>query len=341
MKIHWLSVIRFCLVLILFIAFILIFKQNYLVFLLIPYGLLPIISIPLFLRNAQKVEFSTGSLSDYAECGGDIKFFLGFDNHTILPFLKCTFNFTVSNVYYQNKGENKLNFSVSTKKHDKIVVSVKTSRNGMVIFKGKKLLMTDWTGFVSLNREIPADVTVPVFPESGNIIDVPEIPYSEGYEEYAETDSKGNVSSDIKEIREYRPGDRLARIHWKASAKLDELCVKEMERTSTMSVVLLPELEKSKIDDTIRMLDMAATRLMENGERFEICLFNVKTFEFDYHVVDNRNSLLDCFRDMYFLPVYDNDGAAMEAYYASVQKSSFLLKIWGDEIALYEDGIRL
>jgi len=170
---------------------------------------------------------------------------------------------------------------------------------------------------------------------------VNEIPYSEGYDEYTEPDLRGNLSSDIKEIREYRPGDRLARIHWKLTAKMEELQVKEMERTSVMSLVVVPELVKSKISDTVATLDAVSRELATRGERFEICLYNSVACSFDYYVIDNEESLLDCYRDLYFLPLYESGDTAKEAYYATNQKSSLLLLIYGEDVKLLEDGIEV
>ena len=71
-------------------------------------------------------------------------------------------------------------------------------------------------------------------PEKKSKVPVQELPYSEGYDEYTEPDMKGSLSSDIKEIREYRPGDRLARtLHKIVGLEMDEvsriLCLQPAE----------------------------------------------------------------------------------------------------------------
>lgn len=341
MKIHWLSVIRYCLMLLLIIFFILIFKQNYLVFLLIPYVLLPVISIPLFIINSRKVSFEIVSPVDYID---DIRVWpvsLKYNNPTIYPFLKCSLFFDIGNHYMKKNGNHRLNFSVMPKRKDWVLIEVEVREAGMISFESTGMKVTEMMGILSLKAEPPKTLSIPAFPKAQAVSEIPEMPYSEGYEEYTEPDNKGMISSDVKEIREYRPGDRLARIHWKVSAKLDELCVKEMERTSVMSVVVLPELERTKILKTIETLEGLTRQLLAREERFEICLYNIHSCDFEYFLIDSREALWECYRVLFVLPVYESAELALDAYFSSMQKSAFLISVSDEDISLYEDGIKL
>ena len=341
MKIHVWSIIKYLFIFILIFFFVVVFKQNYLVFLLFPYVLLPAVLRPVFLINVKKISLTGGSVVADTEVGNNILFFAEYDNPTYYPFLKCSLTFSMNNMFFSTDKINLLNINIMPKKKDRINISVKTSKIGMVVFEGKGMKVTGFMGMVSVTLPISFSVQVAVFPEKKENVDVAEIPYSEGYDEYTEPDLKGNLSSDIKEIREYRPGDRLARIHWKLSSKLDELAVKEMERTSVMSLVVVPELEKSNISATVDTLDAVTHELAKRGERFEICLFNSVSCSFDYYVIDNEESLTACYRDMYFLPLYESADMAKEAYYASNQKSTLLLSVYGENVKMLDDGIEV
>lgn len=341
MKIHIWSIIRYLFIFILIIFFVLVFKQNYLVFLLFPYVLLPAGLIPAFLINVKNIKVSGGANVGSVDSGGNIVFYLEYDNPTYLPFLKCKLTFGVSNRFFENNNKNYLHFNMFPKRKDRVFLNIATSKLGMVVFEGQELEVTGYLGIVSVKQPVTFEVQVPVFPSDAGKLDAPELPYSEGYDEYSEPDLKGNLSSDIKEIREYRPGDRLARIHWKLSAKTDSLEVKEMERTSVMSLIVVPELERSAIEHTIKTLDAISRELAAKGERFEICLFNAKACDFGYYTIDNEEMLYDCYRNLFFLPLYDGTDSAREAYYASKQKSSLVLTVYGDEIRLYEDNLEI
>lgn len=52
----------------------------------------------------------------------------------------------------------------------------------------------------------------------------------------------------ISDIRKYMPGDSTKKIHWKVSAKRNELFVRKYESTSGISVVILADLSRSNYD---------------------------------------------------------------------------------------------
>jgi len=49
----------------------------------------------------------------------------------------------------------------------------------------------------------------------------------------------GLPGDEFRSVREYHPGDNPRRIHWKASARLGKLCVRETERERSAPVVIL------------------------------------------------------------------------------------------------------
>ena len=60
-------------------------------------------------------------------------------------------------------------------------------------------------------------------------------------------DEEGNDPSEILEIREYRPGDRMQKIHWKLSRKMETLMVKEYSEPIGFAVVFL--LDTNRLDE--------------------------------------------------------------------------------------------
>lgn len=56
----------------------------------------------------------------------------------------------------------------------------------------------------------------------------------------------GNIPGDSSDVREYRPKDKLQSIHWKLSARMDELMVREYSHPKACAIVLLPDLQLKK-----------------------------------------------------------------------------------------------
>lgn len=92
-----------------------------------------------------------------------------------------------------------------------------------------KLRIYDWWKFWALPMRRPKALTWVQLPQAyqvhleGSISEHEPLWESEKYHPY----KSGNDSSHIREIREYRPGDKLNAIHWKLSAGREELLVKE------------------------------------------------------------------------------------------------------------------
>ena len=91
-------------------------------------------------------------------------------------------------------------------------------------------------------------------------------------EEFTESDHKGNLSSDIKEIREYRPGDRLQRIHWKLSAKTGKLIFREAMEPVRHRIVLTLDLcgDHQTLNRKLGRLLWLGNTLTEKQISFEI-----------------------------------------------------------------------
>lgn len=69
--------------------------------------------------------------------------------------------------------------------------------------------------------------------------------------------------------REYRPGDPLSRIHWKATARRDQLMVRDDERKADLSAMLVLDLRRSgeadAVDRAVTMTVSVLTHLVDHG----------------------------------------------------------------------------
>lgn len=69
--------------------------------------------------------------------------------------------------------------------------------------------------------------------------------------------------------REYRPGDPLSRIHWKATARRDQLMVRDDERKADLSALVVLDLRRSgetdAVDRAVAMAGSTMTHLVDSG----------------------------------------------------------------------------
>lgn len=108
--------------------------------------------------------------------------------------------------------------------------------------------ITDMLGFLKIRKKNNQHYDVGVLPET-NLIPLEVSKRTRDYiadaDDYS-TREAGDDPSEIYQIREYRDGDSLHNIHWKLSAKEDNLMVKEKGKSLGASVLIKLNLESSE-----------------------------------------------------------------------------------------------
>lgn len=339
MKKHWFEIIGYLLGILLLWACIIIFQQPFLFMLLFILIVLPGISIWFFHIASSNLKLRAYSKVPAVETGNTIPLRVECENKSFFPLFHSEFVFTIHNLYKPNSIQHKLSLPILPRRTNQVQIPVETVISGMISMEITALHVSDYLHFVTKEIPLSLRVQVPVLPPLAEVSLPSTAPVADGMEEFTESDNKGNLSSDIKEIREYRPGDRLQRIHWKLSAKLDDLLVKEMAHTTILSLVVLPECNRDQIENTTIMLRSVMDELLKREERFEICLYNHAACEFSYFLITEENDITECLIHFFYLPLYEGNCDAKDAYFASSQKAAIILHICGTDLKRLDSEI--
>ena len=156
----------------------------------------------------------------------------------------------------------------------------------------------------------------------------------------------GHDPGEIFEIREYRQKDKLQSIHWKLSAKADNLMVKEQSLPKACAIVLLMDLrdlpKKQMADSIAGYLELTAS--------LSFCLMDTKTPHFiawlSKETGDVRRIRVDDEESFYlFLSHYLRDGMAQnekdlrEEYRSKYRNEWYLHDLAvNNRMELYKDG---
>ena len=349
LKVHYFSIIIYLIALFALIALLVLLEQPFLLVFSLVLFILPALLLPLFFSSMKKPAISMKS--DYPDIyyeprkeeekskrkksffdnfGFDVAIIV--DNPTFCPFFLCDIKYTINNLYYPNNFIHNLSIHVLPKHREEILVVADVDTVGMVRVDLLEISYTDLLHFFTYTVPLKSRLELPVIPAANPADSLPQTPAADGVDEFTESDMKGEISSDIKEIRQYQPGDRLQRIHWKLSAKLDDLFVKEMAHTSVLSLVLLPELNKNDISETTATLYGCIKELLKREQRFEVCLYNNASVDFTFYtIIDDEETLREVFIQMYYLPLYDQPFAARKNYYAAGEKNATVISIHGED----------
>lgn len=335
MKIDILVLIRYLLIAICIAAFSIIFGQPVLMLLLFVFVLIFPVSFFIFKNAFAKYSFRLSHRADYVELPNNAEFEFSYVRESGLPLFNAGLKFTLENRYFKNETTRFLTVPI-TKKSNSFLIPVNVSEIGLVTVKTESLELRDFTSLFIKTLPFVYESSIPVIPIVKDTIEPPFVTPKEGTDEYTESEAIGNVSSDVKEIREYRPGDRLQRIHWKLSAKLDDLFVKEMAHTSTLSIIILPDLFNEKIGDTVSTLVSASVCLIKQKTRFEICVFNSDICDFTYFTVTNEEELFEAITYLFCQPLSDRKDEAKDTFLASQSSASTIISICGKSIDIGE-----
>ena len=164
--------------------------------------------------------------------------------------------------------------------------------------------------------------------------------YTEGFDEFEESEKKGNVSSNVTDVREYRPGDRLQKIHWKLSSKIDKLMVKENEATSTNQFFMLLELYQPSredcaadpalnaiLDTALEQAQSLALELIEAQEIFVFAFYSVGKEDFVMSTIRCQDDFTEALSECFYEKAYDTENLALDIYERSGLSKGTLLHI--------------
>ncbi len=329
MKKNWFSIISYASVVLAFLIVIIILEQPFLLIFALPLIVMPFVSVALFKAALGSISFHAYGKTASVELGNPVHYTLEAKNASFIPLFYCTVVFHMENLFFPNTKVQRLSIPLSAKKTGTFDIPVEATMPGMLVLTVSAVQISDYLHFCTIEIPQTIRVQIPIFPLPAKT-ELPDTTASaEGEEEIEDTSLRGMPSSEIKEIREYRPGDRLQRIHWKLSAKLDDLFVKELSNTSVLSMVILPELSKDCISDTLSLLRSIAELLVSQEQYFELCLYNHNSCIFEYYLISNPDELTDCLVRLYYLPLYEGNECARESFLASNQRGSSLIRICG------------
>lgn len=140
-----------------------------------------------------------------------------------------------------------LNGSVADRGETVLRADVSASFSGRVFLTVRDIRVSDYLGILTLRMPAGQEAYFHVMPE---IYDVPLLVSEQAKRFSGDSDifdekKSGDDVSEIFQIREYRGGDRMQRVHWKMSARTDELMVKDYSLPLGYPVILFLSFQKS------------------------------------------------------------------------------------------------
>lgn len=164
-------------------------------------------------------------------------------NRLCIPVCKLRIDLSYQYAGEEKKRKERLWVAVRAKEKKQIVVKHLQKYSGKVCAELVDCRVYDVLGIWSFRKRMKKKAEILIFPKTYPIVTEVTVQTSnfslEG-ERFSEEVS-GDDPSELFALRDYQPGDRMARIHWKLSARKGEWYVKEFGRPVGTAVLLLLE----------------------------------------------------------------------------------------------------
>ena len=272
----------------------------------------PFVSIimALVLRKFAQIEISAAINSigkEYAKQNDRAYFFVKLLNKTPFISLDTVVYMNIKNTFFGTGGSHKMSMPIRMFSENKVEFPIVATLPGIVQVSIEKISIKDLMGFVKFNKKVSAESEITIMPEIIGEYNYDKVSLEQGSLESEESSKKGNDFSDVQEIREYIPGDKLMSIHWKLSAKRDILMVKDRASMSDRQLVVLVELVKNTSAQLNMILTSAYTlvnQIVNDGTTIRLMFWSTERYEYETTRIDYKADLDNAFEKIYYEKTY-------------------------------------
>lgn len=332
---NWISYLLLTLITLLFTIY---YRQSFFLVLLLLLFFLPAVSYALCRYGSGRLTILLTQKTHMADKPATLPLCVTINNKTPIPFSHLEIDLHISSFFYKNENREKLVLPAHAGKTVTNSFPISYTKSGCYRAEILSVITYDFLHLFAMTIPCSASCEVMLMPHTfGTLIPHAAI-YGEGFDEYEETSLKGNISSNVTDVREYRPGDRFQKIHWKLSAKIGELIVKENEATSSNRFVILTELFLPHMDSDFPsgsdVLDTAldhtyllACELIKAGESFFLTCYSIKHQDFISFFISSMEELYPALSQIFYESTYDVENLGIDIYKKSKLNQGTVLHV--------------
>lgn len=223
-----------------------------------------------------------------------------------------------------------LDESVAAKAEKTIKIRVKADYCGRMVFSLKKVKVRDYLHLFGRKVKVQSQVNVNVLPDIHTFpveISMKTRNFPVEGDEY-DKERSGDDPSEIFQIREFRPGDRLQQIHWKSSARSGELMTKEYSMPCGCKVLLLLDLgqkeaDAEKADHFLELTASLSFSMLQAECPHFVAWYDDKEGQILRHAVKKEEDLYEMLDFLMRAPFYKQEYDMKAAYFSSYPEGRY------------------
>ena len=236
--------------------------------------------VPFFLiawQTAKKLQVQLSVPIPMAERGQEAAFELKLKNPTVFPVLCVEVRITCRNRFRNQKISKIITFWADGNSQNCYSCRLTSQHCGRLVICADRVRVRDYLGLLPFAAGGELQESLSILP---GIFDLPialeeDLPCQPGESDEFDKYRGGDDPSEIFQIRPYRAGDRMQKIHWKMTARSEDLMVKEFSFPVNCQTAVYLDLKGTKkdtqcwetADDYLETALSLEARLLEMGYR--------------------------------------------------------------------------
>ncbi len=259
---------------------------------------------------ARNITFLVSFEDEYVKRGNKTKVIIVARNKKILPVMKLGFYLRMKAMYSDGEQRRYFNISVPAYGERKTEIYITPQLSGRIVFSIEQALASEVLAFKSKEVDSGGNFVVDVLPSEVNVSSLPKS--AEGIADEGERIRRDEAGSEVLEIREYAPGDSLKSIHWKMSAKKDELYVRVRGDNMFNCAVLLFELTRADINGVLDVVYSTCLDFAEHNEPLRLYWAGAGEEKLSLYDINEKDDINKAFKSIYSSQTAAN-GASLRA----------------------------
>lgn len=209
-------------------------------------------------------------------------------NHSWVPVLRGEIELVWKNTLTDEMGRSVLPFAVLPKAETELEIAIQVKYSGAHNINIKEICIYDIFRIFSAGRRCEASEELLVYPKTEQV-QLPVI-QKDAYDmesfRYSQV-KRGDDTNETFDIREYRMGDSIRKIHWKLTGKMDSIMIRESSYPIVNSILLLLETGYGETQKSSpKKMDAAVSVFLSLGEMLleQKTPFGIGFYDYDKHV---------------------------------------------------------
>lgn len=204
------------------------------------------------------VSVSMETADNVVDCSERAKMMIFFRNRSFLPVSDAVLRVSVSNCLDDEYEEYDISLRAAAHSRMRIPFTFASTYCGVIRVSVELLQVYDYLRLFRRKKKVSGAGSCVVMPRLHEMqLTITEAcrSFDSDSEEF-DKNQAGDDPSEIFRVREYRQGDKLSRVHWKMSARLDQMMIKELSRPVSNSVGIYLDLRFRDIDEAQSVFEL-------------------------------------------------------------------------------------